>query len=773
MKYRWRIKILAAGLVLALMMTIAGAAEETLAFEPEGAPNAASNDAYEITDAPQEHEAADAMGEVSLFDLVVGAGGEAQRSDDPEPTAAPQDAGEPPEDAEPGDTRQEPGLTLGVGEKVALGDGASGYASDAPKVASVSAKKGVVTAKKVGVAHITATAADGTPTVRTVTVMKAPKKLTLSESSLELRIDQSVTLQVQLPKKSAASQITYSSSRPDIASVDGAGVVQAKKPGRTVITAKAYNGVKATCKVKVLKAPSKVTLSAESLVLCLNESAVLEARLPKGSATALTWQTSDPAVVIVDGSGALRPIGAGTATVTVTTDNGKRDACEVRVLNGAAPTVVLLDADSLTLGAGEKVTLSPSVGTGEITDGFAFQSSDKSVAKVSAKGIVTAKKRGAATITVKAHNGVSATVSISVLDAPEKVTLNYGSVTMHVGGAVELKARVSPDDGYAVKWKSSNPEVAAVDDTGAVVARSVGKAEVYAETYNGVRSPKCKITVRDGEGGVDTVPYGKLPSTSKMLSNLRKSGVLGSKTDAIVSVVKLLINAGFEPAYAAGVAANVYAEGTYGYFESSRYIANPTGRPRYFCYLDGGEYYSWNGTERALTAIYMSQEELDAYTGEVEGRLRFAEESFYLDSYSGKYAQNIDLNALEELMVTLEAGQWEGKFGLGIVQWTGTRTKQLVALYRKHAGADSDHITASQVVAAENEMIVNELKGNYRGVYNAWLNDNPEDERRTDEAARSAGALVCTRYEIPANASSQAVTRGSKAAEIFRAMIGQ
>ena len=280
-----------------------------------------------------------------------------------------------------------------------------------------------------------------------------------------------------------------------------------------------------------------------------------------------------------------------------------------------------------------------------------------------------------------------------------------------------------------------------------------------------VEEPGTGDTVDDGEAGQpDQV------SAKKMVANLRASSALGSKRDAIANVVELLIANGFEPAFAAGVGANIYSEGTYGLFESSRYVTNPKARPRYFCYLDGGEYYSTVNGVSTLTAVYMSAEEMKTYTGEAEARLRFGEENFYLNNYSRKYVQDVNLSELEALMNALAAGGWEGKFGLGIVQWTGGRTRTLVSFYRKHAGS-GDSITAAQVIEAENEMILYDFKGSYSGVYSSWKSENKGD-LACAEAARSAGALVCTRYEIPVDKESKAVTRGSKAREIYQIMMG-
>ena len=105
------------------------------------------------------------------------------------------------------------------------------------------------------------------------------------------------------------------------------------------------------------------------------------------------------------------------------------------------------------------------------------------------------------------------------------------------------------------------------------------------------------------------------------------------------------------------------------------------------------------------------------------------------------------------------------------MQWTGGRTKTLVAMYRKHAAEDGS-MTAAQVAAAENEMILYDFKGSYAGVYNTWREANRKAPDSA-EAARSAGALVCTKYEIPVNKEAKAVTRGNKAAEIYKIMMGQ
>ena len=131
----------------------------------------------------------------------------------------------------------------------------------------------------------------------------------------------------------------------------------------------------------------------------------------------------------------------------------------------------------------------------------------------------------------------------------------------------------------------------------------------------------------------------------------------------------------------------------------------------------------------------------------------------------------MDLNALQAFVDKLTEGKWQGKFGMGITQWTGGRTRKLMAMYRKHAGQGSATITEEQVIAAENEMILYDLQGDYKKVYTGWKSAN-SSALHCPEAARSAGSTVCLKYEIPANKEQSAVKRGDRAATFYEIMIG-
>ena len=796
MKRRWTLRGLALGMVLALGLPAAGIAEELgevdlydptvyagevpvddtyaepeppiepewVPVEPEaeeaagesGAP--AGEDVAAETEAQPEgvmEEPAPAAEALSDDAQPVGESVEALPGDLPDLSEAPDGDAEPdiaaPESGAAESAATTPDVRMGLGERIELGDAAIGCTSDNPQVVALEGT--ALVAAGLGTARVSV----GTDT-RVVEVLNAPEALAFEVSGLSMGKGERRPLAVKLPENSAAYKLTYASSKPGVVAVDESGNLYAKKTGTAKITATAFNGAKASCTVKVAKAPSKLTLSPTKLVLNVGGTRTVSAKLPKGTASLITWASSGDAVS-VDAEGKLTGVMAGNATITARTFNKKKATCKVVVIDGSAPTSLSLGAKTLSLGKGEKYALTPALGEGEAAV-FAYSSGKKSVAKVSSKGVITAKKAGTAKITVKTHNGLKATLSVKVVKAPSKVTLSSGKMTMNAGETETLKAKLPKGTASQIAWESSDAAVVAVDANGLVTAVGPGEATVRAKTFNG-KTAKCKITVNQSEGS---------PTAAKMVANLRASS-LGAKKDAIASVVGLLISAGFEPAFAAGVGANVYSEGTYGMFESSKYIKNYLKRPRYFCYLDGGDYYTQKDGEYVLTAVYMAKEDMASYTGEAEARERFGAENYYRDNFSGKYVQNIDLNELETFMNALAKGKWEGKFGVGIVQWTGGRTMKLLSFYRQHAGAGSATITAEQVMAAENEMILYDFKGDYAKVYTAWLNENA-GALDTVDAAYSGGALVCTKYEIPVDKNAKAIIRGNKAKEIYQIMVG-
>ncbi len=156
---------------------------------------------------------------------------------------------------------------------------------------------------------------------------------------------------------------------------------------------------------------------------------------------------------------------------------------------------------SVTLAIGGTTTLTATVG--EDSTGFTWASADTSVAVVDEKGLVTAKKVGATTITATHTSGVSATCTVTVTGNDVSIKLDKTSATLTPKGTLDITATIQSNltENQKVTWTSSNEKVATVKGNHAkatVTAVKAGNATITATyTENDVTvTASCEITVQ-------------------------------------------------------------------------------------------------------------------------------------------------------------------------------------------------------------------------------------------------------------------------------------
>ena len=177
---------------------------------------------------------------------------------------------------------------------------------------------------------------------------------------------------------------------------------------------------------------------------------------------------------------------------------------------------------TITLTKGKKATLTTTV---TVTPNKAankkvtYKSSNKKVATVNSKGVITAKKAGSAKITVtsKKNSKKKATVKVKVVKGKvTKVTLSKTTASIEEGKTATLKATVktsgkSPNK--TVKWTSSNTAVATVSTKGVVTAKKAGTVTIKATSTDGTKkSASCKVTVTAKPVPTPDVPTPDVPT---------------------------------------------------------------------------------------------------------------------------------------------------------------------------------------------------------------------------------------------------------------------
>ncbi len=337
--------------------------------------------------------------------------------------------------------------------------------------------------------------------------------VTLNQTTLTLEKGETETLTATVtPQNASNKNVTWSSSNNEVATVAD-GTVTAVGAGEATITVTTEDGGKtATCKVTV-NAPQTVpvtgvTLDKAELTLKEGSTGTLEAKVEPSDATNqnVTWESDNTQVATVDEHGQVTAVSAGTATITVKTEDGDKTAeCKVTVNAPQAVPVtgVTLDKAELTLKEGSTGTLEAKVEPSDATNKtVTWESNKTNVATVEQDGTVKAVGAGEATIKVTAQDGSGQYAECKVtVSAPTKpvtnVTLTPNTLTLEKGETGTLEAKVEPSDASKkdVTWSSNNETVATVDNNGKVTAKADGTATITVTTVDGNHQATCTVTV--------------------------------------------------------------------------------------------------------------------------------------------------------------------------------------------------------------------------------------------------------------------------------------
>ena len=265
---------------------------------------------------------------------------------------------------------------------------------------------------------------------------------------------------LKLKVKNKKGKVKWSSSRPGIAKVSKTGKVKGLKAGKAVILART-KGKTLKCSVVVME------LSEKSITLKQKASRTIKVLKGKN----VQWTSSRPDVATVV-NGQITAVNPGKTVITAESQ-GRKMKCTVRV-----PLVDTSPKNMAVSGSQSKLTLTARHFKKKPT----FESSDTSVASVSKKGVVTAKKAGNATITITGDKLVFKR-KIKVMDISEKST----SVVLGFSKKLSLD-----NAGSNVIWSSSNDLVAKVDG-GNIVSVNGGNCTITATIDD--LSLACKVKV--------------------------------------------------------------------------------------------------------------------------------------------------------------------------------------------------------------------------------------------------------------------------------------
>ena len=308
--------------------------------------------------------------------------------------------------------------------------------------------------------------------------------------------------------------ITWSSSVPSVASVEG-GLVTGLKDGITIITAKqTINGVLkvASCEIRVQPSVATIVVDPEEISLPIGGYTTLHATItPKINNVTLKWRSSDESIVKVVESSALtatiQGVAGGHAVISaINQDNVVVGYCHVSVQQSA--TSVVLSETDVTVDLKTKrlqirATVYPE---NALNKAIVWSSTDETKAKVDENGLVTILKPGTVSIIATSDDNAKAKAicNINIQIPIVSIALDETTKIMYVGQSARLSYVILPNNASTntVTWTSTNPSVATVDATGKVSAKSVGSTVIILKALDGGHSIYCTITVKQVATGI-------------------------------------------------------------------------------------------------------------------------------------------------------------------------------------------------------------------------------------------------------------------------------
>lgn len=374
------------------------------------------------------------------------------------------------------------------------------WTSSNPVVATVD-DSGVITAVEGGVTTITAKAGSHVAECKvTVTVPATGIAVNKSAITLAMGKDEALTATV-FPEDTSDKAVQWTSSDESVATVDSFGKVVAISPGTAIVTATSHDGgFTASCTVTVVIPVTGISLDKTELHLIKGNVDMLAAAVTPADATdqAITWESSNPAVVTVDSSGKVMALEGGSAIITAKTHDGGFSA-ECKITITVPVTGISLDNNSLTLVKKTSGKLTAIITPADASNKrVIWSSSNPDICSVDESGTITALNSGTATIEAMSEDGgYTSQCNVKVVIPVSGVTLNQTSMHLNRGNANRLISSITPSDAsdQVVNWVSSNPAVVTVDGNGNLSAVGAGTATVRVTTHDGGFSADCTVTV--------------------------------------------------------------------------------------------------------------------------------------------------------------------------------------------------------------------------------------------------------------------------------------
>ena len=312
-----------------------------------------------------------------------------------------------------------------------------------------------ITALSTGTAKITVSVLNTKvdPVIVTVNVTEAPKPTKIkSETNLELVLGETHKIEYSVEPFNASKDVLFSSADNNVLSVDENGVITPKDLGETFVTIKSKENpnVKLRVNIEVVLPKVEKIECASELVLGYNETKQITYSItPLLAVQDVYYKSLDENIVTVDEAGLITSLKPGKTKIILTSVDDERVTHEINVSVEGTLTTNFTAVDEINLSLGETKFIEYNISPVDAYQKIEYAVSNKEAIEVS-DGILTAKKAGTYTVTLKTIDGTNLSNTVTVNITGDELPVVSLSESIDQDMEINIFEHFDPLDGVRI-----------------------------------------------------------------------------------------------------------------------------------------------------------------------------------------------------------------------------------------------------------------------------------------------------------------------------------
>jgi uncharacterized protein YjdB len=319
--------------------------------------------------------------------------------------------------------------------------------------------------------------------------------LTINPSTVTLSILTAIQLISTITPSNATNKtLTYTSSNPDIATVNNTGVVTGISVGNTDIVVSTTDGsnLSVTIPVEVYIPCETLTVNPNTVTIFTLGVIKLVPKITPSNATnkTLTYTSNNPNIATVNNTGIVTGISAGNTNILVNTTDSSDLSVTVPVTINIGCDNLTIEPSSINMKPGMSEELKPIITPDNATNQeLDYTSNNPKIATVDKNGIVTGISAGSTEIVVNTTDGsnIFVTIPVTIIIYCKTLIIQPKTISLLVDTNISLISTITPYDAsnQVLTYTPTNPNIVTVNKIGFIVGDSIGNTDIIVKTTDG------------------------------------------------------------------------------------------------------------------------------------------------------------------------------------------------------------------------------------------------------------------------------------------------